>query len=248
MNDVIKDLTLQTYCLRAFKSTEAVIQQLKTIGVSNIELCGVHCNFGEESGFDQLIAQYRAAGINILSIGVQSFSGDEAKEEKWFKFASKAGCRQISATFAVDKVPGAFRLAEKLGDRYDINLGIHNHGGYHWLGSRQQLKQVFAQTSKRIGLCMDAAWAMQAGEKPIEMAEQFADRLYGVHFKDFIFDRAGKVHDVVIGEGNLDLKKLVEIVKSKAPANCCPIIEYEADEQNPAPALIKCVAAFKSVA
>lgn len=248
MNNILGDLAIQSWCLRHFKTNDQVIEQMKAIGASNIELCGVHCDFNNPAAWDEVLAKYQAAKIKIISIGVQGFNGEEAKEENWFKFARKAGCRQISATFGVDKVPAAYRVCEKLGDKYDINVSIHNHGGYDWLGSRRMLAHVFSQTSKRIGLCMDAAWCMQAGEKPIEMAEQFIDRLYGVHFKDFIFDRAGKTHDVVIGEGNLDLKKLVEIAKTKAPANLAPIIEYEADVENPAPALTKCVAAIKAVA
>lgn len=248
MNNVAKDLAVQSWCLRAFKTHEQVIQQLKAIGVNNVELCSAHCDFSNEAIFDEVIAKYRSAGIGILSIGVQWFGGEEAKEEKYFKFASRAGCRQISASFSVDRTPAAFRVAEGLADKYNINLAIHNHGGYDWLGSRQQLAHVFSQTSRRIGLCMDAAWAMQAGENPIQMAEQFIDRLYGVHFKDFVFDRAGRGHDVVVGDGNLDLARLVEIVKTKAPANCSPIIEYEADEQNPGPALSKCVQAVQRLA
>ncbi len=248
MNDVVKDLAVQSWCLRAFETSEQVIEQLKAIGVSNVELCGKHCDFGNEAIFDEVIAKYRAAGISILSIGVQGFSGDEAKEEKFFKFAKLAGCRQISASFSLARVPGAYRIAEKLADKYDVNVAIHNHGGYDWLGSRGMLSHVFAQTSPRIGLCLDAAWAMQAGENPIQMAEQYIDRLYGVHLKDFVFDRAGRWHDVVVGEGNLDLAKMLEIIKTKAPANCSPIIEYEADVENPAPALQRCVAAVRKLA
>ena len=248
MNNVVKDLAVQSWCLRAFETNEQVIEQLKAIGVSNVELCGKHCDFGNEAIFDEVIAKYQSAGIGILSIGVQGFSGDEQREEKFFKFAKLAGCRQISAGFNVDRVPGAYRIAEKLADKYDVNVAIHNHGGYDWLGSRQMLSHVFGQTSARIGLCLDAAWAMQAGENPVQMAEQFIDRLYGVHLKDFVFDRAGQWHDVVVGEGNLDLAKLLEIIKTKAPANCSPIIEYEADEQNPGPALQRCVAAVRKLA
>ena len=247
MNNVVKDLAVQSWCLRAFQSNEQVIEQLQAIGVSNVEVCGKHCDFGNETVFEEVIAKYRAAGINILSIGVQGFCGDEKTEEKFFKFAKMAGCRQISASFDVGHVPGAYRIVEKLADKYDVNVAIHNHGGYNWLGSRQMLSQVFSQTSPRIGLCLDAAWAMQAGENPIQMAEQYIDRLYGVHLKDFVFDRAGQWHDVVVGEGNLDLAKMLEIIRTKAPANCSPIIEYEADVENPGPALQRCVAAVKQI-
>jgi sugar phosphate isomerase/epimerase len=248
MNDVAKNLAVQSWCLRAFKSTEQVIEHLKALGLRNIELCREHCNFTDEAGFDDVIGRYRAAGINIVSLGVESFAGDLKKEEKYFKFAQKAGCRHITATFSVDHMPAALHAAEKLAEQYDINIAIHNHGGYDWLGNRKQLAHVFSQSGKRIGLCLDTAWALQAGENPITMAEQYVDRLYAVHLKDFVFDRAGRWLDVVIGEGNLDLAAILQIIKIQAPQDCKAIIEYEGDVENPAPALIRCVAAVRKLA
>ena len=102
------------------------------------------------------------------------------------------------------------------------------------------LAQVFASTSPRIGLCLDTAWALDAHEDPVAMAEKFADRLYGVHLKDFIFDRAGRQSDVVIGEGNLDLPKMLALLEANE-RTASVIIEYEGDIANPGPALTQCV-------
>ena len=40
--------------------------------------------------------------------------------------------------------------------------------------------------------------------------EKFGKRMYGVHVKDFVFDRAGKWEDVVVGTGNLKLKEFMK--------------------------------------
>jgi sugar phosphate isomerase/epimerase len=248
MNEIKQSLAVQSWSFRAFKTVPALVEQLKKVGVSATELCGVHANFDDEAQFNSVIGQFKSAGIQIVSIGVQYLKGDEAKEEKWFKFAKAAGAKRISISLPIDNHLAVLKMAEKLGDKYDLYCGIHNHGGYDWLGSRAALGYIFKNSSKRVGLTMDAAWCLQAGENPIQMAEQFIDRLYGVHFKDFVFDRAGKGHDVVVGEGNLDLKKLIDLAKTKAPANCVSIIEYEADEANPAPAITKCVEAIRALA
>ena len=42
----------------------------------------------------------------------------------------------------------------------------------------------------RIRFCIDTAWAVDVEQNPIQMAEKFADRLYGAHSEDFVFDRA----------------------------------------------------------
>ena len=246
MNDIKNTLAVQSWSFRAFKAVPQLIEQLKKVGVTSTELCGVHADFNDETKFDSVIDQFRVAGVKIVSIGVEGYWGDEAAFEKRFKFLQKVSAKRMSVSFPPDGHLEKIKVIEKLAEKYDVFCGIHNHGGYDWLGSRAILKYIFANSGPRLGLEMDTAWAMQAGENPIQMAEQFIDRLYGVHFKDFIFDRAGHGADVVVGEGNLDVKALVQIVRTKAPNGCVPVIEYEADESNPAATITKCVQAIKS--
>jgi len=241
--DIGRDLGVQSYCFRAFKTNEEVVDLVKQCGLSKIELCGVHTDFTNEKTFDAVINLYRKGGVDIVAIGVQSFQDDEATEVKIFEFA-KAAAQVITADFTVDRVPESFRTAERLGDKYDIRLAIHNHGGRHWLGSATMLRNVFSNTSERIGLCLDTAWALDCGEDPIAMAEMFRDRLYGLHIKDFVFDRAGRPEDVVVGQGNLALETLLVTLRQgnfDGPA----VLEYEGDVDNPLPALKQCVAAVR---
>lgn len=240
----MQELAVQSYCFRGFKDNRQAAQKVKDIGVKAIELCGVHVDFGNAGAFDETIKVYRDAGIRIVSIGVQGFSGQEAKERLYFEFARKAGATTISANFAPDAVPNSYRVAEKLADEYNLHLAIHNHGGRHWLGNSEMLRTVFAQTSPRIGLMLDTAWALDAGEDPVGMADKFAQRLYGIHLKDFTFDRARKHRDVVVGTGNLDLAKLAATL-GKNNYQGQMILEYEGDVENPVPALSECVANIK---
>ncbi|OGV70202.1 MAG: hypothetical protein A3K19_16485 [Lentisphaerae bacterium RIFOXYB12_FULL_65_16] len=244
--DFGKELAVQSYCFRGFKANPEVIEKVKAIGLSRIELCGVHVDFANDAKFDEVIDLYRKAGVKICSIGVQGFSGKADVERKWFEFAKRAGATTISATFALDTVPNCYRVAEKLADEYNINLAIHNHGGRHWLGAAEMLNYVFKQTSPRVGLMLDTAWALHSHEDPVAMVEKFGSRLYGVHVKDFIFDRAGKHQDVVVGTGNLDLPKLFAAMK-KINFSGNLILEYEGEVSNPVPALTDCVVAVRGV-
>lgn len=245
MTNIKTALGAQSYCFRHFKDNATVIEKLKACGLDRIELCGVHADFCDESSFDAIIKQYSDAGISIVSIGVQGFKNDEANERNFFEFARRAGCDVISASFDINSVPQCFESATKLADEYDINLAIHNHGGYDWLGNATTLRKVFSMTTERIGLCLDTAWALQAGHDPLQFVEEFGSRLYGLHIKDFVFDRAGKGEDVVVGTGNLDLPKLLEILKSQNYSGYA-VLEYEGDVENPVPALQKCVAAVQA--
>ncbi len=243
--DIVKELGVQSYCFRGFKDNATLAAMVKQCGLSKLELCGVHVDFADEKKFDEVIALFKKAGIDIVSIGVQRFRNNEAEETLFFEFAKRAGASVISADFDVDSVPGSYRTAEKLADKFDINLAIHNHGGRHWLGSVAMLKNVFANTSERIGLCLDTAWALDSCENPISMMETFSKRLYGVHIKDFIFERSRKQKDVIVGTGNLDLKKFLATLNGVGFKGMC-VLEYEGDVDNPVPAVSECVAAVRA--
>ncbi|MBI4026041.1 MAG: sugar phosphate isomerase/epimerase [Verrucomicrobia bacterium] len=242
--NIEQELGVQSYCFRAFKKNEEVAGLVKKCGLSMIELCAVHLDFTDKTKWAEVIDLYRSHGIRIGSIGVQRFQNDAKLEKNFFEFVKRAGAKVISADFAIDSVPSSYRTAEKLAEEYDVNLAIHNHGGRHWLGAAAMLCNVFANTSPRIGLCLDTAWALDSGEDPIKMAVDFGERLYGVHIKDFVFDRARKHRDVVVGSGNLDLKKLLVVLK-KSRSCASTVLEYEGDVNNPVPALRKCVAAVR---
>lgn len=244
MIDKNKELGVQSYCFRGFKKNEDVIGCIKQCGLSKVELCAVHADFTDKGSWDVLIELYKNSGVEIPSIGVQLFKNDEATERKYFEFAKKAGARTIGATFSIDSIPASFRTAERLAEEFGINLAIHNHGGRDWLGSSAMLENVFAGTNERIGLCLDTAWALDSGEDPIRMVEQFAPRLYALHIKDFVFDGARKPMDVIVGTGNLDLTMLMSLLK-KIDFNGHAVLEYEGDVDDPVPALKRCVDAIR---
>lgn len=244
MTNIVEQLGIQSYCFRGSKELDVLIERLKATGVAKIELCGVHTNFSDDSQFESVISQFEDGGVEIVAIGVQGFNNDPANERKYFEFVKRAGAKFMSVNFQPNTVPDSFRTAEALADEYDVKLAIHNHGGHHWLGNTQMLQQVFDTTSDRIGLCLDTAWALDAREDPVKMAERFADRLYGLHVKDFVFDRAGKPEDVVVGTGNLDMVALYNVLKD-SDFNGYTVIEYEGDVDNPVPALTDCVTAIR---
>ncbi len=243
MFDTSTQLGVQSWCFREFKPLPDLIAQIKAIGLSRTELCGVHADFNNEAGFDAIADAFKKGGVTVTSMGVQYFDNNPAVEENWFKLAKKLGCTMISTSFRATYGFEQFGKIIRLADKYDINLGIHNHGGYDWLGSNQILDYVFQNYPDRLGLCLDTAWCMQAGEDPIKTAERFANRLYGVHIKDFTFLPTGKGQDVIVGTGNLNLPELMKIVMANADHCKCVTLEYERDVQNPGPKLKECVEA-----
>ena len=235
-----RDFGVQSYCFRHFKDNTDVARKVKEIGLDRIEVCAVHADFTDASAHEQVIQTYRDAGVQIVSIGVQTFVNDPDKERTYFEFARKAGCRFISANFQPGTHREAIDTAAGLAREYGMRVAIHNHGGYHWLGNSQMLNHIFSFAPKEIGLCMDTAWALDARQNPLEWADQYRDRLFGLHYKDFTFDEAGKGHDAVVGTGNLNLPALLDKLDANG-FDGYAVIEYEADPENPVPALKNCV-------
>ena len=159
------------------------------------------------------------------------------------QFAQLAGLKAISAD--PDPDPQVCADLQALCEEYDVNLAVHNHGKKHRLGSIASLEDLFGRTSRRFGLCLDTAWMLDAGEDPFEAIERFSGRLYGVHLKDFGYDADGSRHDVIIGEGGLDLPHLMRTLADMNYQGYLSL-EYEGDADNPLPNVLKCVEAVRA--
>lgn len=239
------DFGVQSYCFREFKDNAVVAQKVRQIGVDKIEVCGVHADLNKPDAFGSVVKTYKDAGISVISIGVQTFTGADT-EEAWFECAKIAGAKHISAHFRVDSFPTAIQKTAALCRKYGMKVGIHCHGGYMFGGSADVIDHLIKIGEGEIGLCIDTAWCLQAAGNPVQWAERFAGKIFGIHYKDFTFDRAGKWSDVVVGTGNLDLPAFVAALK-KGNFDGMAVIEYEADPKDPVPALTECVKKMRSV-
>jgi sugar phosphate isomerase/epimerase len=238
-----RDIGVQSYCFRHFKDNRKVADLTREIGVDKLEICGVHADFDDPRGFEKILEIYRDAGVKIVSLGVQTFVGDTAREHKWVECAKAAGAKHISAHFTVATFQTAIPATVKLCDEFGIRIGIHCHGGYSFGGQPDVLEHLIKLGNGRLGINLDTAWCMQIGPygDPIEWAgKKFAGSVFAVHYKDFIFDKRGMWKDVVIGEGNLDLPGFVKALED-SDFNGVAILEYEGDIENPVPALRQCV-------
>ena len=241
------DFGVQSYCFRHFKDNKEVAAKVREIGLDKIELCAVHADFNDPEAFGKVVGIYRESGVQIISIGVETFTGQPEEEQK-FKCAQVAGAGHISCHFRPDSFLKAIPMVREWSRQYGIRVGIHCHGGYNFNGNPETLRYLLSLGTPEIGLCMDTAWAMQIGPQhgnPVQWArEEFAGRICGIHYKDFIFDRSGKWEDVIAGEGNLDLPELVKALDETGFEGMA-VIEYEADVENPVPALKRCVESMR---
>ncbi|MEM6855298.1 MAG: sugar phosphate isomerase/epimerase [Planctomycetota bacterium] len=236
------DFGVQSWCFRHYKDNATVAEKAKAIGVDAIELCAFHASFDDVEAFKDVVKVYRDADVAIHSMGVQTFEGKDG-ERNWFECAAAAGAKHITAHFKIDSFHTAVPKTAKLADEFGINVGIHCHGGYMFGGSKDVIDHLLKLGDGKIGVCIDTAWCMQTGPKqgdPVEWAKHYAGSIFGVHYKDFVFDPNGQWNDVVVGTGTLDLPAFVKALDDGG-FDGTAVIEYEADVENPVPALTKCV-------
>lgn len=234
-------LGVQSYCFRNFKDNSTVAKKVRDIGLTNIELCAVHADFNAPETFSDIVHIYKNEGVSIVSIGVQTFKGED-REQKWFECAAKANAKHISAHFTIDTYLTAIPIVRKWCQEFGIRLGIHCHGGYMFGGQPDVLEYLLQLGGPEIGICIDTAWAMQIGPRlgnPVDWAKRFSNRIYGVHFKDFIFEPNGQWKDVVVGTGTLDLQAFILALEENGYPEMT-VIEYEANSENPDAALKHC--------
>ncbi len=248
MATLTQPIAIQSWCYRAFKPLDDFLPLLKASGVTATELCGVHAEFGKPETAPALAQRFKEAGVQIVAIGVEYLTGTPADRGR-FEWCKAAGVKHMSISLkpeCLDDNAAGLKGIERLAEEFDLQLGIHNHGGYDWLGNPPILRYVLGKVGQRIGLHLDTAWAIDAKQNPVEMAETFIDRLVGVHVKDFTYSPTRQPSDVIIGTGSLDLPKFTGLLKSagfKGPL----VIEYEGDENNPVPALSECVKRLKAL-
>lgn len=236
-------LGVQSWTFRTYQTIPDLLAAVQACGLDAVELCGVHVDVTDPVAVETALAQFRAAGITLTSFGIAGFPNDEEKVRPLFQFAKAAGIPALGA----DPDPDALPLLDRLCDEYGVRLAVHNHGRHHRYGSIAQLDELFRATSPNIGLCMDTAWMLDAGENPIAAAQHFAARLYGVHLKDFIFRDDGTPEDVVIGTGELKLPALLATLRAVGFQGYLTL-EYEGDEHAPIPSVQACLEALRPLA
>jgi sugar phosphate isomerase/epimerase len=246
MPSTARNVGVQSWTFRNFKPIDAMLAQVKAAGLDRIELCGAHANFEDPSTWQATVDACKAAGVTVESMGVQTFTNNYQKEKLWCEFAKKIGARHISAHFQVSTFREAVASARALAEAYDLRIAIHCHGGYMFGGSVDVISHLLELGGPRIGVCIDTAWCMQSGNaNPADWAKKWAGRIYGIHYKDFVWDRTGKWSETVAGEGNLNLPQLLKVL-DETSFDGYAVVEYEAQAENPGPSVKAGVAKVKA--
>jgi inosose dehydratase len=219
-NEQTFNLGIQSYCLKEINDYDGIANILKTVGMNYLEIYPGHLSYKDsDEKKKQAFKIFEDNNIKINAYGAEFFNNDEKINRKILEFARSYNIDVISAIIE----PSSMSLVDDLAKEYNIKLAIHNHGFDYPYAQIKDFKKLFSETSNNIGLCLDTAHLFEVNENPLEAAEIFKDRLYGVHLKEFDFDENNKIKyypnglakDKVIGSGKLDLVSFLQILKEQ---------------------------------
>lgn len=191
--------------------------------------------------------------VTPVAYGVVRFTKDHAENARLFELGRALGVTAFSA----DPDPDSFDSLDKLVAEHKIGVAIHPHGAegkprptklHRWYSAAVILKAV-KDHNPLIGSCLDTGHLIRAGllgERldPAREIRVMGARNLGLHLKDH--DNKQDV-DVVFGKGALDLPAVLRALKDVHFKGWVSI-EYEAEPENPLPAMRACVEEFRRAA
>jgi inosose dehydratase len=218
------------------------IAMMKRIGVINLSVKDIHLPVNSsDAKIKEVIDKYKAAGINVYTVGVIYMRTKEAVEQA-FQYAKKVGVNMIVGVPNYELVD----YSEEQVKAHDIKLAIHNHGPEDKLypGPKDVYDQI-KNRDPRMGLCIDIGHATRAGYLPEKAVKDFKDRLFDLHIKDVsLAAKDGKA--IEIGRGVINFPALVESLRKIKYQGVCSI-EYEKDMTDPLAGIAESIGYFKGV-
>lgn len=242
----------QSYTFHKFTFIEA-LDKIKSLDLNYVEIYYGQLlgeGFGEQrmdfrmdkATRTKVLEAAKARNITILASGVVV----PETEEEWdqlFEFAKDMGISIITC----EPKPEHFDFVEKLVDKYNIDIAIHNHPQPSIYWRPDMVMKALEGRSKRMGVCADVGHWKREGLDPMKALEQVGSRLKSLHFKDIKAPEAGEAeqHDVIWGTGICDVPAMLKVLKNINFTGLMAI-EYEHNWDNSVPDIKKSLEILKS--
>ena len=223
-------------------NVEKTIEIMKKIGVTNLSLKEFHMPLNStQEQIDAVLAQFKAAGINVYTVGVIYMKTKESVDQA-FNYAKMAGVKMIVGAPNYELLP----LVEQKIKEYDFKLAIHNHGPDNPLyPNATDIWDHIKDLDPRIGICIDIGHTTRDGADPSVDIEKYKDRIYDIHIKDV--DKAAKEGKTIeMGRGIIDIPKVVATLRKINYSGKCSL-EFEKDMNDPVVGIAESIGYFKGV-
>ena len=117
----------------------------------------------------------------------------------------------------IEQCKKSVALAEPVLRKHKVRLGIENHKGWR---SAEQVAWLKSLGSEWVGVCLDLGNNLSLCEDPMDTVRMLAPFTSFTHIKDMAveeYEDGFLLSEVPMGEGMLDLKQIVAILREKDP-------------------------------
>jgi len=199
---------LQTYTLRDF-NFDQTLGHLRDLGLRYAQFFGKQLPITDDKAkIDEAREKMKAAGVQILSWGVQGFSKNTDNTRRAFEFAKAMGFSVYSANPSAD----SFESLAALTREYGIRIAIHNHGPEdRTYGHLEQVQKAVEKWPVEIGSCVDTGHVLRIGEDPVRWIKALGPRVHDVHLKDFSGPKGED--EKTLGKGKLDVPAVLQALR-----------------------------------
>lgn len=240
----------QQYTFRRFSLYEA-LEMMDSLGIRYLEACyyiRVAKERPELRAYEKLPAELREElRAKLAQHGIQmsvyraNLDGTHTEEEcrRAFEFAQQMGAGTIMSEPDVEM----FDLLERLCQRFQISLAVHNHPkspkSQYW--TPDNVLKVCQGRTRWIGACADTGHWARSGLDPVECLKKLEGRILSVHVKDIEQFGNPKSRDVPLGTGQGNFEAaLKELYRQRFRGPL--LIEYEHDSPKLLEDLAACTA------
>jgi sugar phosphate isomerase/epimerase len=235
-------LGVASYSFRKFSPAD-VIGFMKQLNTTYLNLKEFHLPMTSTEQIKQGAGLYAAAGIKLTAAGTIYFAEDNDDDmRRKFEYCKIAGIPVIVA----GPTPQTLPRLEKFVKQYDIKIAIHNHGPEDkFFPSPLDALKLVKNMDPRMGVCIDVGHTARTGTDVPTAIHEVGPRLYDVHMKD-LANASSKESQVPVGDGRLAVEKLFAALIAIQYSGYVDL-EYEIDEDNPMPGMIKSFAYMRGV-
>lgn len=235
----------------------ATLHKLNKFGIKCIEVAGT--KFTKEEG--EIIAQTcRKLGIKIGSTQIpyktilKDFDHIVALNQMWA--CDYIGVSGIPMKYLMKGEKGIHQFAlqlDGLGERLHqkgLKL-LYNHHMTEFVkyGSKTGLELLMEETNPiYVNMMMDTYWTQKGGRNPVDQIHQFHQRIKVINLRDLslkakVLSKECAVNDAILGQGNLNIKSIIETAVSYK----IPLLPIEQETKAPFEDVSKSIEYLKSI-
>lgn len=230
------------YTFRKF-SIDQTLESLRRLGIKYLSIkdfwLPLYATVEDMAAFRDKCASY---GVDPYILGPIYMSTPEQVEEA-FAYVRRFGSEMFIGVPSYDVLDLVVRKVRETG----IKMAIHTHGPDlpDLFPDIRVVVEKVGDPTLGIGCCMDLAHSYRYGQDPARDIRKYAKWIWDIHIKDVTLpSKAGVAKEM--GRGGMDIPAIVKSLRRIGYKGVISI-EYEADEDDPLPAVAETAGYLRGV-